>query len=216
MARLPRLVLPGLAHSLIQRGHGSRAVFENDDDRQSYLEALREAASVQKVAVHAYALRDDAVQLLVTPPQAAALSQMVQAVGRRYVSAHNRRYGRSGTLWEGRFRCAVIERGPWTLAALRWIDGQPAMTSAPHRAGGARSLMLVDPPEFWALGNTPFEREAAYRVLQAQGIAPEEAEALGAATVGGWALGSPSFIQQLAVESSRPVRPRPRGRPPRR
>src|SRR5262245_47175662 len=115
MARLPRLVLPGLAHSLLQLGHGGRPVFEDDGDRRAYLDALREAASAQKVVVHAYALRDGAVQLLVTPPQARALSAMVQTVGRRYVSAYNRRHSRRGTLWEGRFRCAAVEPGPWTL-----------------------------------------------------------------------------------------------------
>ena len=64
-----------------------------------------------RVALHAYALLDDAVQLLLRPPSDAALSRMMQALGRRYVAAFNRRHGRSGTLWDGRFRAGVVQPG---------------------------------------------------------------------------------------------------------
>src|SRR4051812_44101020 len=133
MARLPRLVVPGLPHCVIQRGHNGQTVAADDTDRQAYLRALRDAAATNGVAVHAYALGDDEVQLLVTPSAAPSLSQMMQALGRRYVSAYNARHGRSGTLWDGRFRAAVVEPGAWMLLALRWVDGQPGLTSAPQR-----------------------------------------------------------------------------------
>ena len=111
MARLSRLVIPGLVHHMVQRAHGSRPVFADDADRQSYLAALREAAAAQQVPVHGYALADGEVQLLATPPSAEALSRLLQTVGRRYVAAYNRRHGCSGTLWDGRFRCGVFGRG---------------------------------------------------------------------------------------------------------
>ena len=99
----------------------------------------------------------------------------MQALGRRYVAAHNRRHGRCGTLWDGRFRCGVVEPGPTRLQALCLIDGaaaDPGLTSAAHRLGGPRDGLLIDPPEYWQLGNTPFEREAAYRRLLDAGVPP--------------------------------------------
>src|SRR5678815_4899747 len=111
MARLPRLVVPGLPHCVIQRGHNGQAVAVDDADRQAYLRALRDAAATHAVALHAYALLDAEVQLLVTPTGAPSLSRMMQELGRRYVSAYNARHARSGTLWDGRFRAAVIEPG---------------------------------------------------------------------------------------------------------
>jgi len=213
MSRLPRLVVPHCAHYVVQRGHSGRPVFADDADRQAFLAALREAAAAQRVAVHAYALLDTEVHLLATPPDAVSLGRMVQTLGRRYVSAYNRRHDRSGTLWDGRFRCAVVEPGSWQLAALRLIDGLPGPTSAAHRAGELRDAMLADPPEFWNLGNTPFEREAAYRALLVQGVPPSQAAALRSAALGGWAVGSGAFMAQLAAQTARPVRPRPRGRP---
>ncbi|HRC38884.1 MAG TPA: transposase, partial [Rubrivivax sp.] len=175
MARLPRLVVAGQAHFVVQRGHGGAPVFADDSDRAAYLAALREAAATERVQVHAHALLPGEVQLLVTPAEPAALSRLMQALGRRYVAAHNRRHGCRGTLWDGRFRCGVVEPGPTRLQALCLIDGaatESGLTSAAHRLGAPRDALLVDPPEYWQLGNTPFEREAAYRGLLQASCSP--------------------------------------------
>jgi len=218
MARLPRLVVAGQAHLIVQRGHSGTAVFADEVDRAAYLAALREAAAAERVQVHAYALLPTEVLLLVTPAERLALSRLMQALGRRYVAAHNRRHGRSGTLWDGRFRCGVVEPGATRLQALCLVDGaaaDPGITSAAHRLGGPREGLLIDPPEYWQLGNTPFEREAAYRRLLDAGVAAAPAARLRGAALGGWAAGSADFRAGLAAATSRPTQPRPRGRPPR-
>jgi putative transposase len=218
-------VLPGHAHHLVQRGHSLQAVFGDDEDRREYLAALQEAARANAVALHAYALLGNQVQLLLRPPTEAALSRTMQALGRRYVAAFNRRHGRSGTLWEGRFRAGVVQPGTHTLQSLRLIDalgapqgpaGSPptgAWTSAPHRLGLRRDPLVTDPPEFWQLGNTPFEREAAYGALLEQGLDAELRQRIEHAAANGWALGAPAFLAQAAQALGRPVRPRARGRP---
>lgn len=227
MARQPRLVLSGHTHHLVQRGHNLQHVFSDDEDRRHYLAALQEAARVHGVAVHAYALLDNQVHLLLTPPTEAALSRMMQALGRRYVAAFNRRHGRSGTLWDGRFRAAVVQPGAHTLQSLRLIDGLvarlggagpdsgSAASSAPHRMGLLRNPLLSDPPEFWQLGNTPFEREAAYARLLEQGLDAATLHRIERAASHGWAIGAESFLAQVALTLGRAVRPRARGRPPR-
>jgi putative transposase len=213
---LSRLVLAGHAHSILQRGHSGQRVFADAADRAAYAAALRETATAEQVKVHAYALLDTEVRLLATPAEAPALSRMMQSLGRRYVSAYNRRHGCTGTLWDGRFRCAVVEPGATLLDALCLIDGQgaePGQTSAGHRIGNERDPLLTDPPEYWALGNTPFDREAAYRALLAAGLPAARAQALRQATLGGWAAGSAAFAAQVAKACTRPAQPRPRGRP---
>ncbi len=220
MARLPRLVLPAHAHHVVLRGTGDRPVFADELDRDAFVAALLAAGAATGVAVQAFALHTHEAQLLLTPPLAASLSRCIQALGRAYVPAHNRRHGRSGSVWDGRFRCAVVEPGDTRLAVLclidgGWLDGSEApRTSAPHRLGGPRLAGLDDPPEYWALGNTPFEREAAYRELLAdRHPGPEQAARLRRAALGGWAAGSAAFAEQVAALSARPARPRPRGRP---
>lgn len=216
MARLPRLVLPGHPHLAILRVLQGRAAFDDAVDRQAFVDALREAAANEGVQVHAYALLPEEARLLLTPSTSTALARLMQAIGRKYVSAYNRRHHRSGTLWSGRYRCAVIEPGDACLDAMLWLDGastQPGATSAAHHVGERRDALLVDPPAYWALGNTPFEREAQYRSRLAEGLAESRASALRRATQGGWAVGSARFAAAAATASGRPARPRSRGRP---
>lgn len=174
MARLPRLSIAGLAHHVIQRGHNRQPIFLDDEDRLAYLAALRESAALHRVAVHAYVLMNDHLHLLVTPPTAEALSKMLQAIGRRYVAAFNRRHGRIGTLWDGRFRATVIENGPHLLTCMRYIEQNPqrlipptpagdyAWSSAMHHLGRRRDTLVSTHLCHWQLGNTPFERELAW------------------------------------------------------
>lgn len=224
MARLPRLTLPGLAHYLWQRGHNGGAIVHDDEDRSALLQVLRESARGSGVQLHAYAVDAAGWRALATPDTREALSHMVQSLGRQYVARFNRRHGRTGALWDGRFRGAPVEPGEARLWALCDIDGRGlapslhaevplACSSAAHRCGGPRDAALVDPPEYWALGNTPFERESRYRQLLEDGLPAETALMLGRAVRGAWAFGSARFLADLAQATARPLQPRPRGRP---
>jgi putative transposase len=225
MARLPRLALAGQVHHVIQRGHNRGAVFVDDVDRQAYRDGLRDAASQCGLAVHAYALLDNEIHLLVTPAQADSLSRAMQAVGRRYVAGFNRRHGRSGTLWEGRFRSTVIDSERFLLTAMCFIEQGPvragactlasayAWSSAGHHCGARSDPLVSVHPLYWQLGNTPFEREAAYRRLMEQDFGGSELRALQDAALRGWVLGSPGFLSHVAGMTDRPLVARKAGRP---
>lgn len=227
MARLSRLAIPGEVHHLIQRGHDQQAIVRDDEDRRAFIDALRECAALHKVAIHAYVLMDNHLHLLATPPAPDSLSRMMQSLGRRYVARFNRRHGRSGGLWEGRFRAAPLEPA-WLLSCMRYIELNPvraglverpesyAWSSAAHHLGAVRDPLVHDHAGFWAMGNTPFERDANYRRYMEEGCSPEEMQALLAAALRGWPLGSAAFRAQLAKQTDRPLAPRPRGRPRRK
>jgi len=226
MARLPRLSAPGRLHQLIQRGNNGQPVFHDDEDREGFLRLLAEAAAVGEVAIHAYALTDNEVLLLATPREATALSRMMQAVGRRYVTAFNRRHARTGTLWEGRFRSTVIEPDTYLHACLCFVELAPVRvglvraaeeyrwSSAAHHLGLKLDPVVTDHPLYWALGNTPFEREAAHRKLLERALTFDQMSSIQDATTKGWALGSDSFVDLLEEETGRRSRPGRRGRPP--
>jgi putative transposase len=194
MARLQRLSLAGVAHLLLLRGHNGGPVFHDDEDRSSFLAALHSVFDRESVSLHAYALPVDRVWLLCTPQDNRSLGRAMQAIGRRFVAAFNRRHGRSGSLWNGRYRSTVVEPGPTLLEAMVFVD-----------AAG------VEPAG--ELGNTPFDRAAAYRRLLAEGIPGGRTERIAAAAHRGWALGSAAFVEALQTRTERPLRPRPRGRP---
>lgn len=216
MARLPRLALAGQAHWLSQQAHSAGPAFTDDADRHLYLSALHDAARAEQVRVHAFALLPHEAHLLATPTAAAALGRLMQAVGRRYVSAYHRRHGGSGTLWSGRFRCALVQAGTPLLDVLCLLDGlasEPGQTSQAHRTTDGHLPLLADPPEYWDLGNTPFERQARWRERVAEGLPSATRQQLLAAARGSWVIGSPAFLQQVAEATARPAAPRPRGRP---
>lgn len=217
MARLPRLAVAGQAHLALMLGHGAQPVFANDEDRRQFLAALRESALQQQVAVHAYALLPGEVLLLLTPATAGALGALMQGLGRRYGAAFNRRHGRRGSLWAGRFRTAVVQAGAMALDALLFVDLQgqahPAWCSLDHHLGRRRDPLVTDGDAWWTLGNTPFEREAAYQRRVGEGLAAERSAVLADAVHKGWAVGDDAFLAALAQQADRPVQPRPRGRP---
>jgi len=224
MARLPRLCVPGWPHLLIQLGHGRQAVFRDDADRRLFLDLLREAAIAHGVAIHAYALRDSEVRLLGTPSRPDSLSRMMQAIGRRYGSSFNRRHAHVGSLWEGRFRATVIEPERHLLTCMRYVerslaeegDLERTWSSAPHHIGARSDPCVSDHREYWLLGNTPFDREAAYRKLSQQALTPDELNLLSGAALKGWPLGSDAFLDKLAGSTARRLVPLPRGRPAKR
>lgn len=225
MARLPRLALAGHVHHLIHRGHNLQPIARDDEDLRQLLAALQESAATHKVAIHAYVLMPNHLHLLATPAADTGLSRMMQALGRRYVSAFNLRHGRVGTLWEGRFRAAPLEAEPHLLVVMRAIELNPqraglvaeaadyAWSSCAHHLGRRRDPLVSDAPGFWALGNTPFERELAWQRWLEEGEADAERQRLVDSALKGWPLGSARFLQALGELSERPLSPRPRGRP---
>lgn len=227
MARLPRLTLANHAHHVIQRGNNRQAIFLDVADREQMLGLLYEHARQYRVAIHAWVLMDNHLHLLATPETADGLPKLMQAVGRRYVRHFNDRHGRTGTLWEGRYRSTVIESERYLLACMVYIDLHPVRAGLVQQARdypwsshahyvGLRQDRLVTPhPLFWALGNTPFAREAAYAELVHAGISGREQSAVTDATLRGWALGSPAFVDGLQHLTERRVQPRRPGRPPR-
>jgi putative transposase len=226
MARLPRLIVPGLPHLVSQRAQHGQAMVRDDEDRRALLRLLREAAVQQRVALHAYSVLEGRLDLVATPETATALSLLMQSVARRHAAGFNRRHARSGGLWEGRFRTAVLDPERWWLPAMLYVEqlgggavpGEPGgewprWSSQAHHTGQRVDPLLNVPPPYWTLGNTPFEREAAYRTLLEQALTSAQVQAIEHALRGGWALGPPSFQQQVGGAADRPAAPRPRGRP---
>lgn len=220
MARQARFVLPGRLHLIEQAGHNGGAIVRDEVDRRTWLEILRDAAAAHRVVVRAWGLAPDRFRLLVTPPDTDSIGRMMQTLGRRYVGAFNARHARSGTLWDGRFRACLVEEGEWSLAALCFVAGlgldESGISSLPHHLGAAVDPAISDAESYWALGNTPFDRQAAFRRRIDHGLGEREAAALGRALRSGRPLGGPAFIAALERETGVRLVARPRGRPARR
>lgn len=225
MARLPRLVIPNQPHHVMQRGNDRQLIFRDANDFRAFLDWLREAAKQFKVSIHAYALMSNHLHLLVSPTDQEGLGRMMQWIGRHYVPYFNRKYARAGTLWQGRYKATVIDSEPYFMTCSRYIELNPVSaglaatpdeypwTSYAHHVGAKLDPLITDHPLYWALGNTPFEREAAYKALIEQALTSEEALMLEATIRKGGVLGSEQFKVKLERQANRRVRAAKRGRP---
>jgi putative transposase len=225
MARLPRLTVPGYPHHIIQRGNNRQAIFISKEDYEKLLGLLEEFAKKFGVAIHSYVLMSNHFHLLATPDSAEGVPRMMQALGRSYVRYFNSRHGRTGTLWEGRYRSTLIQAERYLLACMVYIDLNPVragMVADPADYPwsshlyyvGRRSDKLVTPhPLFWEMGNTPFARDAAYGELVHSGISPEKERALTDSALRGWALGEPDHVAELQRRTERRLEKAQAGRP---
>ena len=226
MARLPRLTVTGYPQHVILRGNNRQDIFRNTADYQRMLDLMEQHSREQGVEIHAYVLMTNHLHLLLTPQKDQALPKMMQAVGRSYVQTFNKAHGRTGTLWEGRYRSTLIQTERYLLACMAYIDLNPVrahMVAEPddyiwssysHYVGRRNDRLITPHALYWGLGNTPFAREAAYAEMVHAGIQADQQRALTDATLSGWALGDAQFIAGLKLQTPRRLSKDKAGRPP--
>lgn len=223
MPRQRRLILPGIAAHLIQRGNNRADCFRCDSDYLVYLLHLKELAAKLDCALHAYCLMTNHVHLLLTPPSAGACAALMRELGQRYVQYFNRRHHRTGTLWEGRFHSSVIGTSDYVLACHCYIELNPvraAMVTSPDayrwsshagNTGMRNDSLLGRHVDYVALGG-PHE----YARLFAEGLSPTMLAKIREAVHGGYPLGDDAFRESLGPIEPRRIRPGKAGRPARK
>lgn len=201
MARLPRLVVPGAPLHLIQRGNNRSTTFFTADDCQRYAEVLLETSQRFGCAIHAYVLMTNHVHLLLTPDNERGPARMMQAIGRVFVRYVNARYRRTGTLWEGRYRSALVDTDRYLLVCSRYIElnpvrarmveqpGQYRWSSYRHNAHGEPDDLITPHLIYQALHSEPAARQEAYRALFERHLEHGTLDVIRCATNRGAALG---------------------------
>ena len=190
MARPRRLVLDGLTLHLTHRGNNRCATFCAESDYELFLWFLRFAQRRYAFQVHAYALMSNHFHLMITPGSRQALARGMQSLGRRYVRYFNRRYGRTGTLWEGRFRTAIITDERYWLTCMRYVEMNPVragLAESPETyrwsSYRAHGFGLPDPivaPHalYDGLASTPARRQEAWQRICGAPVTTEQLELL--------------------------------------
>jgi putative transposase len=225
MPRRPRLALAGHVHHLIQRGNNRQAIFFEDRDRRFFLERLGEALTARGCALHAYVLMTNHIHLLVTPDSDEGVGRLMQSLGRTYVGHVNRTYGRSGTLWEGRFKSTIIDSEAYLMACHRYIEANPlraGMVAHPrehrwsswgHYAEGRPDPLISEHELYRALGRSAAARGAAHRELHALGLDEALLRTLRDTAQRGWIAGRDRFREEIEATLGRRLEAPARGRP---
>ncbi len=225
MARQARDARPGRTYHLVQRGHDRAEIFRDDQDRKSYLESFLQAAIGFGLRVHAYCLLKSEAHWLVTPQRADAMADVVQQVGRSYVRRFNSRWSRQGTLWEGRYRAYWIDEAAYGLSVQRAIESLPSREGLVTRpmewrwsslgvhVGQGSEPRMAALHGYWALGNTPFEREEKYLAAIDQVLSEAVWENIRKGLASGRPWATEEMMAGLSAEERARWMRRPRGRP---
>ena len=199
------------------RGHNRHDCFFRELDRVVYLKYLAEALEDSECDLHAYVLMSNHVHLLVTGRLERSISRLMQFAGRRYCRYVNRAYGRTGTLFEGRFKSSLIESEAYLLECMRYIDLNPVragMVDGPERypwssyrqnAAGDPGGLLVPHYEYLRLGGDSRTRGAAYAQLVSQPLAHEQLERIRQASAKNGVLARDIFTEALQIRLDRDV-----------
>ena len=217
MARLPRIIVPGVAHHVTQRGNRRQKVFLEEGDYALYKDWLAESCRENGVAVWSYCLMPNHVHLILTPSDEIGLSRAVGETHRRYSSYINARLRVTGHLFQGRFGSVAMDEAH-LMAAFRYVAMNPVKarlsitaadwewSSTPaHYKGEDDGLVVVKPI-----------LDRVERLDEFLNMAPNLE--LEAALAKGQSIGRPLMgdqaLAKLEKKLGRPLRPGRRGRPP--
>jgi putative transposase len=210
---------------LVQRGHNRGACFFAEQDYHAYLGWLGDALQREQCGLHAYVLMTNHIHLLVTPRDARTIPRFIMAVGRRYVQHINHTYGRSGTLWDSRYRSSLVQEETYLLLCQRYIELNPvragmANDPAAYRWSSYRANALGEPngllsphPLYLALGQDNAGRQEAYRALFRAALDDEPIGELRMALNQNQPIGNARFYGEIEAMTGQRRELRRRGRP---
>ncbi len=219
MARLARVVIPGLPHHVTQRGNRRERTFFGDGDYALYLELLAESSARARTAIWAYCLMPNHVHMIAVPADEDGLRRTFADAHRRYTAFVNARAGHTGHLWQGRYGSVAMDEAH-LLNAVRYVTLNPVRARLARRAGDWRwssagahlagrddRLVQVAPVlqrvgDFAGFLAEPVDENQAYAALR-------RAETIGRP------VGDPDWLRALEVRTGRRLRPGTPGRRPR-
>jgi len=177
MARKLTASAAGVPEHIIQRGNNSKVVIAIEEDMMAYVTWLKDYAKKYNVAIHAWVLMNNHVQLSCTPSSASGISQMMQSFEWMCVLYFDRRHQRTGTLWERRYRSCLVREETYLLELHRYIELNPVTAGmVDEPAGylwssyqcnglGKKSDLLMPHKLLIALGANADDRQLTYRSL---------------------------------------------------
>lgn len=218
MTRIARVVIPGVAHHVTQRGNRGQKVFLEDGDYRAYLGLVAEHCAKARVAVWAYCLMPNHVHLVMVPSDEDGLRAALGEAHRRYTRRVNLRDGQTGHLWQDRFHSYPMDE-EHLAAAARYVELNPVKAGLVRRARDWRwssARAHLDGRDDALVSVSPMlDRIPDWRDFLGAGMDEAEAGTVERHIGTGRPLGSDAFVRRLERRVGRALKPARRGRKPR-
>jgi putative transposase len=204
MPRARRYFPANITQHVIKRGINRQPMFDDVDDYVTFKRLLQVTLERYEVDLHAYVLMKNHFHLMMTPRTPTALSSAMHWLGGRYAQLFNQRHGRTGALWEGRFRAWTLGDERYWLTCMRYIELNPVRARLVARpeysrwssyrchALGKEDPLLTAHPLYLALGAGPTERRTAWQIICCVTQTPEDVDDARLASRGRRPLPTPS------------------------
>ena len=223
MPRYPRTFIVGYPHHIVQRGHDRKSVFSAPEDYGFYLDNLTEQKRRLGIEVLAYCLMSNHVHLILRPMcDKDSVSEFMRVLAARHTRYVNKLKSRTGTLWEGRFKCSLIDTDTYLLACCRYVDLNPVRAnivgdpkdyewSGYRELAGYSSVHTVDRDVVYEL--LASDAAKRYREFVRKGVPQDELSTIRAAVQRNQLTGSSHFMEAIEAKTGRRIESRSRGRP---
>jgi putative transposase len=220
MPRFARIIAPGLPHHITQRGNYRQDVFTDDDDRSQYLYLIGDYSKKYGLSILSYCLMFNHIHLIAIPKDENSLARTLNTTHMRYSQYRNKKIGRNGHLWQGRFFSCVMDDNH-LLACARYIERNPVRAhivkkpcdyiwSSAKDHTGMSHASIIDTKDLFKFIEIDQNKWAEYINTSDY---PEEVSAIRKYTMTGRPLGSESFINKLERQFGETLRAMPVGRP---
>ncbi len=225
MGRLPRAIDDGLVYHALNRGNNRADVFQDDDDRVAFLEALGKTKERYPFRLLGYCLMTDHFHLLLRPESGQSISRILQSLTVAHTWRYHKRHQGSGHVWQGRFKSPVVQDDEHLLMVLRYIERNPLRAKLitdpaeyPWSSFACHGLGQDDPllspfPEWQELGGTDAERRRRWRAKVCAAQKEAEITSVRASLLSGRPFGGTEWTEKIARRLNIDLAPRTRGRP---
>ncbi|MDY0045710.1 MAG: transposase [Syntrophales bacterium] len=210
MTRHARQALPDIPYHIVNRGNNHQKIFFDGDDYYFFFNAIKSAKEQYPCKIYSFAFMTNHIHLLIEPVESGHnLASFIKQVSQRHGQYINKRYERTGTLWEGRFKSSPISTDAYLLACCRYIEMNPVRAGLTDRPEdykyssyrskiGIRNCNVLDSdPLYESFGSTSTERQQKYRQWFQESVEIEEWDHIRYAIKRNWPYGNDGFKKKL-------------------
>lgn len=210
MPRCARNIVAGIIYHIVHRGNNHQTIFFAKKDYEYFLSLTECSKQKYPCKIYGYVLMPNHIHFLIeTIENPENLAYYMKHIAQRYSQYINKKYSRSGTLWEGRYKSCAVDTGEYLVTCSKYIEMNPVRASIVKdpkdylyssysaKIGLIQSKSLDLDPEYLSMGDSPAERQRNYKNLFSIDIMEREIEKIRNVTQKGWAYGGKDFVKKI-------------------
>ncbi|MFH2068480.1 MAG: transposase [Candidatus Omnitrophota bacterium] len=219
MPRIARIIIENYPHHVTQRGINRSEIFLDNSDRRLFLANMKELSTRFNVKIWAYCLMQNHFHLLLIPLDSKGMSKFIHGLTFKHAQHFNKKYGRTGHLWENRFFSCPVDKDSYFWAAVRYIENNPVRAKLVSTAeewvwssAGAHIKkgkdLFLDNSSDWL---TEYERDEYVKFCREDTFCDNNN--IRKTTSSGRPFGTENFIEEIGQKTNRNLKSGKAGRP---